>query len=240
VSELVDRACKLLGDLPFARGFQGTANVSVGSNDSCLVRVTRGLDCLVGGGPGRVDRCLVSRARDTETRDRNCYGASHAYESRGGTNERCLDDRIHAVMLRGQRHRIERGRRAGGSDRASLTLRPESGRSDRQIEVAKIVKVSVRYSCCGGRSRPDDVEVAASNLAALRADEDRVPVLGFGTAFQVLAQVRHDLGGKRGCALSRPELRAASLFRLNVPVSNMKKRLDGWAKNRDPTSPEEA
>ena len=129
MSELVDRACKPLGDLPFARGFQGTANVSGGSNDSCLVRVTRGLDCLVGGGPGRVDRCLVSRARDTETHDRNCYGASHAYESRGGTNERCLDDRIHAVMLRGQRHRIERGRRAGGSDRASLTLRPGSGRS---------------------------------------------------------------------------------------------------------------
>ena len=100
VAELVDRAGKPLGDLPFACDFQGTANASGSSTDSGLVRVTRSLDGLVGGGPGRVDRCLVSRARDAETRDRNRYGAPHAYQSRGGTNERRLDDRIHAAMLR--------------------------------------------------------------------------------------------------------------------------------------------
>jgi hypothetical protein len=60
VAELVDRAGEPLGDLPFAGDFQGAANVSLGSIDSCLVSVARSLDCLVGGGPGRVDRCLVS------------------------------------------------------------------------------------------------------------------------------------------------------------------------------------
>jgi hypothetical protein len=128
VAELADRAGEPLGDLPFTGDFQGAANVSVGSIDSCLVRVMRSLDCLVGGGPGRasivawlVERELWKPTIATATVPPRLTRAAPAPISADSTAG--FMPRRH----RGQRHQIERGRRAGMSNCASLTPRSFGG-----------------------------------------------------------------------------------------------------------------
>jgi hypothetical protein len=65
-----------------------------------------------------------------------------------------------------------------------------------------------------GRAWPDQVEVAAPESAALRADEDETATAWLGVAGKVIAEIGSDLGGE-----GEPAVASAGLRRLDEKPS---------------------
>jgi hypothetical protein len=129
VAELVDRAGEPLGDLPFACDVQGAANVSVAASMaallvSCAASIVLSAVALAAS----IVAWLVEReirkptiATATEPPSKRVAPPISA-DSTTGSMPGCYE--ANAI-------KIERGRRAGMSDRASLPPRSGSGRSGR-------------------------------------------------------------------------------------------------------------